>query len=415
MVYDDGVSGVDGELRAYGAIPGTDNAPPQTLPLLWSAPIGTASKFSVPTASNGIVYVGNRDGKLFAFGSKSNTALQAASVDFGHIPVGTSRTEDVTVTANRATTFNGVSDASGVVAVAGVSGTHVANNGAGFQGSTGVAGTAPLSGQNQEFTVRGAPRHRPLAAGQSITIPVTFTPRTAGPVVATVTLKSTAGDRTVNLSGYGTAPGLLLSAPPVTFGTLDTGAGGKTLTFSVSNSWDHPETITAVRPPGLPFTVKGLPAVGSVLAPEQSVTASVTYDPQTPGTNDDVLTVSSDQGSVTLPMAGAAVTGQAHLAFTPASLDFGSVPVGTSVTLTFHIDNTGNIPLTISRAATPAGAFSAARPLPEGITLDPGTGVTQAVTFRPGTTGPFTGQYKFNAENGQGWMAVTFTGVGTLG
>ena len=58
------------------------SAPPQTLPLLWSAPIGTASKFDVPTASNGIVYVGSRKGELFAFGSKAN-APPDLPADFG--------------------------------------------------------------------------------------------------------------------------------------------------------------------------------------------------------------------------------------------------------------------------------------------------------------------------------------------
>ena len=56
---------------------------------------------------------------------------------------------------------------------------------------------------------------------------------------------------------------------------------------------------------------------------------------------------------------------------------------------------------------------TAARPLPEGIILDPDTIATQAVTFTPTGPGPFTGQYKFNAENGQGWMTVTLTGEGT--
>ena len=114
VVYDDGPTGGDAQLRAYGAIPTGG-----TLPLLWSAPIGTASKFSVPTAYNGVVYVGNRKGQLFAFGTKSNAPLQAAPVDFGRVAVGTSKTADVTVTANRAMTITGVSPAAGVVDVAG--------------------------------------------------------------------------------------------------------------------------------------------------------------------------------------------------------------------------------------------------------------------------------------------------------
>jgi len=224
---------------------------------------------------------------------------------------------------------------------------------------------------------------------------------------------STAGSRTISLTGYGTAPGLVLSAPPITFGTLDTGAGGKTLTFTVANSGDRPETITSIRLPGAPYLVQGLPRVGATLAPEQAVTGSVTYNPVVAGTNDDFLTISSNEGSVSLPMTGAALTGTPQLTLTPAAVDFGPVAVGRSRTMTFRIANTGNIPLVISRAASPAGAFSSARPLPEGITLDPDTGVTQAVTFTPTGRGPFAGQYTFNTENGHGQMLVTFTGTGT--
>jgi hypothetical protein len=191
--------------------------------------------------------------------------------------------------------------------------------------------------------------------------------------------------------------------------------GGKTLTFTVSNSGNGPETITGVRLPSSPFTVQGAPPVGTVLHPQQAVTLSVTYDPRTAGANTDDVTISSTEGSVTEPVTGSAVTGTAVLTLSPTTLAFGPVAVGKAVTLTFHINNTGNIPLTISRAATPSGTFSASKPLPEGITLDPGASVTQAVTFAPTSPGAFVGQYKFDAQNGQGAMVVTLTGVGTLG
>jgi hypothetical protein len=408
VVYVDGPKGNDAQLRAYGAIPSDG-----TLPLLWSAPIGTASKFAVPTSYNGMVYVGSRTGKLYAFGTTSNAPIEAAPVNFGRVAVGASKTVDITVTANRSMTITGVSPASGALDVTGASGLPVPNKGAGYNGSTGSNGTVALGKNNQEFSVRLRPRRRALIAGQSVMIPVTFTPRSAGTVVASLNVTTTAGSRTLSLTGYGTAPGLLLSAPPISFGVLDTGAGDKTLSFTIANSWDHPETITRVGTLEAPYTVKGLPTVGTVLAPEQSVTASVTYDPQTAGADNAFLSIASDEGSVSLPITGSAVTGTADLTFSSGTLDFGAVPVGTSVTRAFRIDNGGNIPLIISRAAPPSGVFSTKSPLPEGITLDPATGVAQTVTFTPTHAGSFSGQYKFNATNGQGWTVVTLAGVGT--
>ena len=174
----------------------------------------------------------------------------------------------------------------------------------------------------------------------------------------------------------------------MSFGTLDTGAGGKTLTFTVSNSWDHPETITAVGLPSAPYTVRGLPRPGTVLAPQQSVTASVTYDPITAGADRAVVTVTSDEGSVSVPLTGAAVTGTAVLTVSPAAVAFGSVAVGTSVHHDLpHREHRQHPPHHLPGAAAPAGAFSVARPLPEGITLDPATSVDPGGDLHPHRTG----------------------------
>jgi PQQ-like domain len=56
------------ELRAYNAVPA--GGLPQ---LLWNKPIGTAAKFTRPDASNGYVYVGNREGDLIGFSGPAAT------------------------------------------------------------------------------------------------------------------------------------------------------------------------------------------------------------------------------------------------------------------------------------------------------------------------------------------------------
>jgi hypothetical protein len=359
-----------------------------------------------------MIYVGNRQGKLKAFGSISNAPYSVTPVNFGRVAVGSTRTETVTVTAHRALTISGVAAPSGVLGVEGPTGRAPSKTIQGVQGSTGVSGTQAIGGSVEPFSVSAPRGPVSVRSGGTFTFKVTFHPRTAGPVVANVDLTTSAGSPSVALSGYGTSPGLLVSAPPLTFGTVDTGAGGRALTFTVSNSSDEPETITGSDAPSAPFEVSGLPKVGTVLAPQQAVTASVMFNPSVAGRYSSFVTIDAGNHSITIPMSGTAVTGRAHMLVRPGALDFGSVKVGTSVTRTFSVTDSGSIFLIVTRAAAPAGAFSASTPMPEGITLDPGTGVTQSVTFRPTSTGRFTGEYRLNSNSGQGWIDVELTGTG---
>ncbi len=407
VVYATGSNGLNARLQAYSAIPTGG-----TLPLLWSAGVGTASKFTTPTSYNGMIYVGNRDGKLKAFGTVANAPYSVTPVNFGRVGVGTSKTETVTLTAHRALTITGVAAPSGVLGVEGPTGRRPTKTVKGVQGSTGVSGTRQIGGSVQPFSVSAPQGPVTLKGGDTFKFTVTFSPHSAGPVVGQVDLSTSVGTPSVSLSGYGTSPGLLVSAPPMTFGTVKTGAGGRTLTFTVSNSWDQPETIRGTDLPSTPFQVAGLPKDGTVLAPQQAVTASVTFNPSKAGLYNSFVTVSAENGSVTIPISGKAVTGQAHMLVSPGALNFGRVQVGSSATRTFRVTNTGSIFLIITRAASPAGAFSATVPMPEGITLDPGTGVTQSVTFRPPQTGSFTGEYRLNSDSGQGWITVRLTGTG---
>jgi hypothetical protein len=403
-VYSNGAGGGHAQLRAYSAMPTGG-----FLTLLWSAPIGTASKFAVPTSYNGRVYVGTRTGRLFAFGTVSNAPLLSTGATFGDVPVGSSRTVTVDVTAERSVIVHGVSAPSGVINVPGRTGSSAPNVGPGVESSSPVPGTTSIAPGTFSASVAAGP----VSAGTTVPVRITFHPASPGPVVAYVQVETSAGDRIIPISGYGTAPGLLLSAPPLSFGTVDTGAGGRTLTLTVTNSWNRPETITGFRRPAAPYGVGELPRIGTRLRPQQAFTVSVRYDPLSPGTDSDELVVQSDHGSVTVPLTASADTGSALMVVTPPALNFGSVATGTTRTLTFEITNVGNVPLTIERAAPPAGAFSTSDPLSEGIDIDPGVVVHQTVTFRPEVAGPVAGVYRLNADDGRGWVNVPLSGTGT--
>ncbi|MFI8961735.1 choice-of-anchor D domain-containing protein [Streptomyces sp. NPDC053493] len=373
-VYSDGASGANGQLRAYDAIPTGG-----TLKLRWSAPIGTAAKFSVPATDGGRVYVGTRDGHVLAFGRPANTALLSSPVDFGKVAVGSTGTTTVTVTATRDVTVNAV--------------------------------TLPAGGA---FAANPAGLPRTLRTGETYSVPVSFSPAAPGPDSTALTFATDLGGSAVGLSGYGTRPGLVAAPAQLDFGTVPTGTA-KSLGVTFTNTGTEPETVSGATAPGAPFSSAGLPAAGIVVQPQQSVSVQVRYAPTAAGDHTAGLSVTGQNGTATVGLTGTAVTGRAQLTVTPTSTDFGSVKVGQSVTKTFDISNTGNIPLTITKAKAPAAPFSVTNPLSEGQVIGPEDVVHQAVTFSPTALGAVSAAYELTADDGRGPQNETLTGTGVPG
>ncbi|GAA2337179.1 choice-of-anchor D domain-containing protein [Dactylosporangium salmoneum] len=368
-VYSDGSTGANGQLRAYDALP-TGNQ----LHLRYSAPIGTATKFVVPATDNGRVYVGNRDGRIFGFGRPTTAALNAPPTDFGNVAVGATANATVTVTATRAVRI------------------------------TAISAAAPFGATPPALPVS-------LNTGQTLAVPVRFTPTAAGGAAGSLTFTTDAGTVALDLHGTGTQPGLGATPSALVFGTVPTGAS-KTLGVSITNTGTSAVTITGSTAPAAPFTATGFPANGSTLAAGASVSVTVKYAPTVAGNQTGSLSIASSAGSVTVPLSGTAVTGAAHLSITPNPVAFGSVPVGTTATQTFDIANTGNITLTITKAAPPVGAFNTSTPISEGQQLSPGDVIHQTVTFTPTAQGAQSAVYSITGDDGQGAVLVQLTGTG---
>jgi len=420
VVYSRGTSeaeaelGHGGQLRAYAATPTGE-----TLPLLWSAKVGVASKFATPTAYNNRVYVGTRNGRLIAFGASESAPVQAAPVNLGSVQVGQSETATLEISAGRSLSLTGpiVVEKSSDQGVAGpweAFGPSPTTKGKALKtaGPSKIppSGTTPIPAG--VLSVDQPRAGTAIAAGATIRLPIHFKPAHAGPIVGELSIKTSAGTRTVTVSGYGAAPGLLVSAQPIAFHEVSTGVGGKALTVRFSNSSTQPETLTAFHLPSGPFSVSGLPAAGTILAPRQGVTAVVRFNPAHAGSYRSSFSISTDHGSVTLPATGTAVTGVARLSPSAKTIDFGAVAIGHAKSKGFTIGNTGTIPLTITRAIPPIGVFSTTRAIPEGITFNAGIVVHQTITFRPTSTGRFSGEYRFNSNDGRGYVTVRFKGVG---
>lgn len=386
-------TGGSGALEAFEAIPSAG-----TLQEIWSAPIGTASKFAVPATDGGRVYVGTRDGHVIGFGSPSKAPLTDPPVSFPATAVGSTATATATVTAATQVTVTGA--------------------------------TASSAGDANPFTVgqpnvNDAPASFPvtLNPGDTLSVTVTFAPATPGGATGAVAFSTqTPNFPAVNipLTGTGTQTGLYATPASLQFGTVPIGSS-ETLQTVITNGGTADETVTNSAPPSAPFTTSGLPdgtgTSPTVIPPGASVTVSVTYTPtEAAGTGSTLSVTGSLGGTVaTVSVSGTGVPGQGTLQASPASVSFGAVPLGQQGTKAIQVTNTGNLAMTITGFTAPGAPFGTPNPVTTGITLDPGYNIEIPVTFTPQSTLAISGQYVLTATDGNNPAQTVTIGVSGSG
>ena len=221
-IYASGESGAGGKLEAFDAAPQTVGSAKQ-LKEIWSAPIGTASKFTVPATANGRVYVGTRDGHVLGFGTGS--PLSGAAVSFNQVAVGSTGTVSAKLTLSSTETQN--------VTISSI--------------STSAPFTAGTPSQTLPAT---------LTPGTSITVPVTFSPTSPGGVTGSLSFATNLPEFptvSIGLSGDGTKPGFYASPTSLPFGTVPIGSTDP-LPVTITNGGTSAETVSSTFPGG-PFSV----------------------------------------------------------------------------------------------------------------------------------------------------------------
>jgi len=378
-------SGAGAELRAYNPIP--QNPGPQgTLTEVWHASIGTATKFSEPAVDNGKIYVGTKngtsDGALIGFGFLATPALTGANVSFSPRIVSQPATSTATFTATASTTISSFTE-------------------------TGAA-----------FSI-GAPSlslPATLSAGQTITVPVTFTPNAIGALGGTLTANNTGPTAVVTLSGQGLSASSVLSASPTSADFSLQPIGGPVVhqVITFTNVSTSPVTITGFTNPVLPFTVPTPPS-DVTLNPADTLSFTVNFSP--PGSSGNfvhtfsgVATLVTSVGSFGVPVSGSAAP-LPQLNIDPTSLSFGDVQVGSSATLTFDVGNLGGETLNITTSTPPAtNGFSATTSLPSSFAGD--TSNQETVQFAPTEIGAVSSTWLIGGNDGSGVQTVTITGTG---
>jgi iron transport multicopper oxidase len=176
-------TGAGAQLRAYDPIPVSGK------PVLrYSAPIGTGSKFATPGVGANRLYVGNREGKVMAFGSPITAPMSGPTTSFPTVTIGSSSEKTLTLTANESLTVTKVTSSS------------------------------------SQF-IAGAPTPAlpaPLTATHTIVIPLTFKPTQTGLIGATLSVETSAGTLQFALSGTGRSEAAQLEASPTVLSFVGT-------------------------------------------------------------------------------------------------------------------------------------------------------------------------------------------------
>lgn len=308
--------GTGAQLRAYDPVP--VNGKPV---LRWSGSVGTSTKFAIPGVGAGRLYVGTRDGHVLAFGSPVTPELTGPATAFPTTTDGSSSERTLTLTATKEVELSSL-----------------------------------VSSSPSQFKlgVPSPPLPATLTTGQTIQIPITFSPTGTGPQAATVTAETSTGTKvSFALSGTGQDAAAKLEATPplVTFeGTTVGGERSESVTFR--NVGAASLTVNEVRLPSTPFHIEGAPAKGSTIAPGDFVTITVTFKPTEVGAFTDEIGLETTGGNRAVGLSGSAGLSGA-LQISSEAIDYGQVTVGGTAARTFTVTNTGGTDVTITKSKPP--------------------------------------------------------------
>ena len=312
----------------------------------------------------------------------STVVLGSGSLNFGSVPIGSSKTLSDTISNN---TYSAVTISS------------IQGLGSGFQ----VTGfTAPMT----------------LAAGQTASFSVRFQPTASGDPNITISFDGPNAQPYASLSASAAvvAPGMLSPSPsPVAFGNTTVG-GHQTTTVTLSNSGGTNLIIASATLSGAGFSMSNLP-LPLTLVPGSSTTATITFAPTGAGNSSGSvtfgITVDQTNSTVVLNLSGTGVA-PGTLSSNPASLAFGSVQVGYSTNLSETLTNTGGSSITISQANLTGAVFSVSG-LTLPLTLTANQSVTFTATFTPTSASAASGSLSVVSNASNSTLNIALSGTGT--
>ncbi len=311
--------------------------------------LGTATISGATLAGAGLTVVGGNPSGTVAVGQSSTIQIQFAPTSAGAVtgsltvvsdasnsPLAISITGTGTQTgltiAPSALTFGNV-----VVGQSSTQSVKLTNSGS----SNLTINLATVAGTG--FGISGLSLPTTLPAGQSLSFNAQLAPTSAGAATGSITFTDNApgSPQVLTMVGTGvtTASTLVASPGSVAFGNVTTGSNGQQ-SITLTNSGNASATISAISTSGTGFSATGL-STPLTLAVNQSTTFTAQFAPTTVGVaaGSILITSTATNPALSIALSGTGVRG--NLTANPASINFGSLLVGASGSVSVTLTNSG--------------------------------------------------------------------------
>jgi hypothetical protein len=247
-----------------------------------------------------------------------------------------------------------------------------------------------------------------IAAGDSCTIQVTFTPAATGSRTGLLTIGANVagGELPVSLSGTGAAStGFNLTPASISFGGVEVGSTSAALQVTANNSSSSAVPLTSSITS--PFAIASN-ACGTSVPAETSCNLTMTFTPVQTGAATGTLSLTDADGIQTVALRGAGLAAPTD-SLAPTHLSFpGTIMGQLSGAQTVTLTNSGGVSLT-SIAVSVSGAFTVTNPCTANLSANSSCMI--GVQFAPTAVGAQTGTLTVSDLLRTQMVALTGTGL----
>ena len=258
-----------------------------------------------------------------------------------------------------------------------------------------------------------------LAPHSTCNVVVTFTPSSVAVITGQVSvgINGISTPLTVSLTGTGTSstPVVQFSPTAIDFGSLAVGTTSNSWTVTLSNMSATAAVFTS------PLAITGSTAFtetdncGTSLAAFSTCNIQVSFTPAAPGvvTGQLVALVNGVTTPLAVSLTGTGTTSTPVVTFSPSSIDFGSLQMGTtSNPWTVTLSNTSGVAVTFASPIAISGDPSFTETNTCGTSLAAYSTCNVLVTFAPTLPGSFLGQLVVLINGNSVPQTVSLTGTG---